>query len=61
MTDKKIRVGFIGLKHGMHSAATAHIPALKSLSNDFVVVGLANTSLASATNAAEAFDLPHAF
>ena len=61
MTDKKIRVGFIGLKHGMHWAATAHIPALKSLSNDFVVVGLANTSLASATNAAEAFDLPHAF
>ena len=61
MTDKKIRVGFIGLNHGMHWAATAHIPALKALPNDFAVVGVANTSLASATNAAEAFDLPHAF
>jgi predicted dehydrogenase len=61
MTNKKIRVGFIGLNPGMHWAATAHIPALKALSDDFVVVGVANTSLASATNAAEAFGLPHAF
>src|SRR3546814_4972258 len=61
MTDKPIRVGFIGLNPGIHWAATAHIPALKALPNDFVVAGVANTSLASARKAAEAFGLPHAF
>jgi predicted dehydrogenase len=61
MTDKPIRVGFIGLNPGLHWAATAHIPALKALPNDYVVVGVANTSLASAEKAAGAFGLPHAF
>lgn len=61
MTDKPIRVGFIGLNPGIHWAATAHIPALKALPDEFVVVGVANTSLASAKNAADAFGLPHAF
>jgi len=61
MTDKPIRVGFIGLNPGAHWAAAAHIPALKALPDDFVVVGVANTSLTSARNAAEAFGLPHAF
>lgn len=61
MTDKKIRVGFIGLNPGIHWAATAHIPALQALSDDYEVVGVANTSLASAQNAADAFGLPHAF
>lgn len=61
MTDKPIRVGFVGLNPGIHWAATAHIPALKALPNDFVVTGVANTSLASARNAADAFGLPHAF
>ncbi|SEO08368.1 Predicted dehydrogenase [Paracoccus alcaliphilus] len=61
MTDQPIRVGFIGLNPGIHWAATAHMPALKALKADFQVVGVANTSLASAQNAADAFDLPHAF
>ena len=61
MTDKPIRVGFIGLNPGIHWAATAHIPALKALSNDFVIAGVANSSFASARNAAESFGLPHAF
>ncbi len=61
MTNKPIRVGFIGLNPGIHWAATAHIPALKALADDFVVVGVANTSLASARKAADAFGLPHAF
>ncbi len=39
----------------------AHIPALASLPDDYDVVGVANTSLASAQRAAEAFGLPHAF
>jgi predicted dehydrogenase len=61
MTDKPIRVGFIGLNPGIHWAATAHIPALKALPDDYEVVGVANTSLASAKRAADAFGLPHAF
>lgn len=61
MTAKPIRVGFIGLNPGIHWASTAHIPALASLPNDYVVTGVANTSLASSKNAAEAFGLPNAF
>ena len=61
MPDKPIRVGFIGLNPGIHWAATAHIPAIKALTADFHVVGVANTSLASARNAADAVGLPHAF
>ena len=61
MTDKPIRVGFIGLNPGIHWAATAHIPALETLPENFKVVGVANSSLASAKKAADAFDLPHAF
>src|SRR5690625_3754622 len=61
MTDQRIRVGFIGLNPGIHWAATAHIPALKTLTDAYQVVGVANTSLASAKKAATAFGLPHAF
>lgn len=61
MTDELIRVGFIGLNPGIHWAATAHIPALKALPDQYEVVGVANTSLASAERAAEAFSLQHAF
>lgn len=61
MSDKKIRVGFIGLNAGIHWAANAHIPALRSLSDQFEIVGVANTSLASSQRAAQAFGLPHAF
>lgn len=60
-TDTPIRVGFIGLNPGIHWASTAHIPALQALPDDYVVTGVANTSLASAQNAAKAFGLPHAF
>ena len=61
MSDKPIRVGSIGLNPGIHWAATAHMPALKALPDDYVVVGVANTSLASTKQAADAFGLPHAF
>jgi predicted dehydrogenase len=61
MSDKPIRVGFIGLNPGIHWAATAHIPALAALPHDFLVTGVANTSYASAKKAADAFGLPHAF
>lgn len=61
MSGMPIRVGFVGLNPGIHWASTAHIPALKSLPGDFLVTGVANTSLASSRRAAEAFGLPHAF
>jgi predicted dehydrogenase len=61
MSNKRIRVGIIGLNPGIHWASTAHIPALATLSEDYEVVGVANTTLASAERAAEAFGLPHAF
>ncbi|MGY0561726.1 Gfo/Idh/MocA family protein [Luteimonas sp. A277] len=56
-----IRVGIIGLNPGIHWGATAHVPALASLPDDYQLVGVANTSLASAERAAKAFGLKHAF
>jgi predicted dehydrogenase len=61
MSGRRIRVGVIGLNPGSHWAAMAHMPALAALSDDYEVVGVANTSLASAERAAQAFGLPHAF
>jgi predicted dehydrogenase len=61
MTNTPIRVGFIGLNPGIHWGATAHMPALQALPNEYEVVGVANTSLASAQKAADAFGLPRAF
>lgn len=57
----KIKVGFIGLNPDSHWASTAHIPALKSLPDDFEVVGVANSTPESARRSAEAFNLKHAF
>ncbi len=57
----KIRVGFIGLNPDSHWAATAHIPALKSLPGDFEVVGVANSTPESGRRTAEALGLKHAF
>ena len=61
MNHKKIRVGFIGLNPDSHWAATAHVPALQALSNDFEIVGVANRTLESAKATAEAMNLPFAF
>ena len=57
----KIRVGFIGLNPDSHWAWTAHIPALRSLPEDFEVVGVANSTPESARRTAEALELKHAF
>ena len=59
--NNPIRVGIIGLNPGIHWGATAHVPALASLPDDYELVGVANTSLASAERAAKAFGLKHAF
>ncbi|WP_157221093.1 Gfo/Idh/MocA family protein [Flavisphingomonas formosensis] len=61
MADRPIRVGIVGVNPLGHWAALAHLPALRRAPADFEVVGVANTSLASARKAADAFGIPHAF
>jgi len=59
--EGKYRVGIVGLSPGRGWAATAHIPALRALSDVFELAGVANTSLASSQAAAAAFDIPRPF
>lgn len=61
MTEKRFRVGIVGLQPGRSWAARAHIPALRALSETFEIVGLANTNKASAEAAALETGLPRAF
>lgn len=58
---QKFRVGIVGLKPEISWAARAHVPALRKLSDRFEISGVANTGLASAQEAATAYDIPHAF
>lgn len=61
MSSSRIRVGFIGLNPDSHWAATAHLPALQSLSDQFEIVGVANSTAESGKRTAAALDLPYAF
>jgi predicted dehydrogenase len=61
MTGHRLGVGIVGLQPGRSWAARAHIPALRALSESYEIVGVANTSLASAEKAAAATGLPRAF
>lgn len=61
MNRKCIRIGFIGLNPNSHWAATAHIPALHALADDFEIVAVANSNLVSSQKTAKAFNLPYAF
>ncbi len=54
--QNKIRVGFIGLNPDSHWAATAHLPALDWLNDEFEIVGVANSSFESARRTAPSFD-----
>src|SRR3984957_10988900 len=56
MTSQPLRVGIVGLQPGRSWAARAHVPALRALSADFVIAGIANTTLASAVQAAAVLD-----
>jgi predicted dehydrogenase len=56
MTSQPLRVGIVGLQPGRSWAAKAHVPALHALPADFVIAGIANTTLASAVLAAAALD-----
>jgi predicted dehydrogenase len=61
MTRQRFKVGIVGLQSGRSWAARAHIPALHTLSDSYEIVGVANTSLASAQKAAAETGLPRAF
>ena len=64
VTDKKspkIRVGIIGANPNRGWAAQAHIPALRSLSDDFNITALSTTSRESADTAGKFFGVPNAF
>src|SRR5258708_35675609 len=58
---KRIRVGIIGANPDRGWAAQAHIPALKSLEDDFEITALSTTRRESAAAAAKLFGVPVAF
>jgi predicted dehydrogenase len=58
---EKIRVGIIGANPDRGWAAQAHIPALKSLSNDFEITALSTSRRESADVAGKLFGVPLAF
>ena len=58
---KRIRVGIIGANPDRGWAAQAHIPALKSLSDDFEITALSTSRRESADAASELFGVPLAF
>src|SRR5438477_3535719 len=58
---KRIRVGIIGANPDRGWAAQAHIPALKSLSDDFEITALSTSRRASADAASKLFGVPLAF
>src|SRR5881409_4093951 len=59
--DKRIRVGIIGANPDHGWAAQAHIPALKSLSDDFEITALSTSRRESADAASKLFGVPVAF
>lgn len=58
MTGKKIGVGIVGLSAGGGWAALSHVPALRSMPDDFEIVGLSASSAESAKSAAEKHGVP---
>jgi predicted dehydrogenase len=58
---KRIRVGIIGANPDRGWAAQAHIPALRSLSDDFEITALSTTRRESADAAGKLFGVPAAF
>src|SRR5881396_2772852 len=58
---KRIRVGIIGANPDRGWAAQAHIPALRSLADDFEVTALSTSRRESADAASKLFGVPAAF
>lgn len=61
MAKPRFGIGIVGLQPRRSWGAIAHVPALRTLPDEYEIVGVANTSLASAEAAAAACDLPRAF
>ena len=61
MPGQRFGVGIVGVEPGRSWAVRGHLPALRALSKTFEIVGVANTSRASAAAAAAATGLPRAF
>ncbi|MER9180407.1 Gfo/Idh/MocA family oxidoreductase [Mesorhizobium sp. M0767] len=61
MGASRIRVGIIGASPDRGWATEAHIPALKSLSNDFEITALSTSRRESADAASRLFEVPVAF
>ena len=59
--NKRIRVGIIGASPDRGWAAQAHIPALKTLSDDFEITALSTSRRESAQAAGKLFGVPLAF
>src|SRR5580700_7638355 len=57
VSGQRFGVGIVGVESGRSWAARGHIPALRALSETFEIVGVANTSRASA-EAAELVSAP---
>src|SRR3989454_708449 len=58
---KRIRVGIIGANPDRGGAAQAHIPALRSLADDFEITALSTSRRESADAASQRFGVPVAF
>src|SRR5437870_13434914 len=58
---KRIRVGIIGANPERGWAAQAHIPALRSLSDDFEITALSTSRSESADAAGKLFGVPAVF
>jgi predicted dehydrogenase len=61
MLGQRFGVGIVGVEPARSWAARGHIPALRALSDSFAIIGVANTSKASAEAAAVATGVPRAF
>ena len=61
MLGQRFGVGIVGVEPTRSWAARGHIPALRALSDSFEIIGIANTSKASAEAAAAATGVPRAF
>jgi predicted dehydrogenase len=61
MPKQRFGIGIVGVEPGRSWAARAHVPALRALPESFDIIGVANTSKASAEAAAAATGLPRAF
>jgi predicted dehydrogenase len=57
MPKQRFGVGIVGVEPGRSWAARGHIPALRVLPETFEIIGVANTSKASAEAAAAATGL----